>query len=253
MNKLFDSPFSENKYTDARLNPSQSDRLYFHFSDLRTALSYVDFKEDSKILDFGCGSSPYKSVIPHKIYHKADYKYDNVQIDYEIVDDKLYSVKSDFYDFVLSTQVLEHVSAVSTYLKEANRVLKSSGKIVLTTHGIFEEHPCPFDFWRWTADGLELEIQKAGFTPINIYKLTGGLRFNFMQFEEGLQNLHFPNHFAFNSFIRTIRFLFFRIKTKLVAAIDRSTSKSGVHLVTKADPGPDKYVALMVVAAKYDG
>jgi len=245
-----DHPFSDPKYADARLSPSQGDRLYFHFSDLVTSLSYVDFEKDSKILDFGCGSSPYYSVIPHEIYHRADYKYANVKIDFEIVDDKLPLVKSDFYDFVLSTQVLEHVSDVTEYLSEAKRILKLSGKIVLTTHGIFEEHPCPSDFWRWTADGLRAEVLKAGFKPIRIYKLTGGLRFNFMQFEEGLMNLRFPQHAPFNFIFRALRFCFSRFRKRLVASIDRSTSNSGVHLVTEADNGPNKYVALMVVAEK---
>ena len=42
-------------------------------------------------------------------------------------------------------------------------LLKPGGFLVLTTHGLFGDHGCPYDFQRWTADGLRLLLERAGF------------------------------------------------------------------------------------------
>jgi SAM-dependent methyltransferase len=73
---------------------------------------------------------------------------------------------------VLSTQVLEHVNCHNRYLLEANRLLKPGGILILSTHGSFYDHGCPWDFRRWTAEGLKLDIENAGFRVEIVSKLT---------------------------------------------------------------------------------
>ncbi len=80
------------------------------------------------------------------------------------------------FDFILSTQVLEHVSSPAIYLAECFRLLKPGGKLYITTHGTYPDHACPYDFYRWTTDGLTRDLVAAGFAVSRTEKLTTGPR-----------------------------------------------------------------------------
>ena len=73
---------------------------------------------------------------------------------------------------VLSTQVIEHVPDTGRYLRESWRLLRPGGALIVTTHGLIPEHGCPYDFYRWTADGLARAVADAGFVVEENYKLT---------------------------------------------------------------------------------
>ncbi len=166
----------ESDYTRQRIEPRPGDQFYLHLLDLRKALDDCRSQQAIQLLDFGCGGSPYRSLFPNAIYHRADYVsmpdlHFKVTTEGTIPDAAAYT-----YDLVLSTQVLEHVPSPQTYLSEAFRVLKPGGQLVLSTHGSFPDHGCPDDFWRWTADGLATELTRAGFTMKSIRRLTCGPR-----------------------------------------------------------------------------
>ena len=55
-------------------------------------------------------------------------------------------------------------------------MLKPGGQLILSTHGLFEDHSCPYDFWRWTVFGMQRLVEEADFTIANIKKLTTGPR-----------------------------------------------------------------------------
>jgi SAM-dependent methyltransferase len=242
--------FASDKNILSRVTPNIKDDLYFHLYDLLSALKTIGFDPTSKILDFGCGSSPYETIIPHQEYHKADYVYGGLKIDFEIKNGKIPDVPSNYYDYVLSTQVLEHVLSVSDYLSEAARALTANGKLILTTHGMFGDHPCPSDFWRWTADGLALEMERNGFHVVKLYKLTGGMRFAFMQFEKSLNLLCSMNSLSVQIFMKVVRKMFYFVRKKLVRKIEKETEHLSAQLLTKNDAGPDNYMVIMVVAEK---
>lgn len=71
---------------------------------------------------------------------------------------------------------MEHVDNPSTYLSECWRVLAPHGQLLLTTHGSFEDHGCPYDFWRWTPFGLKKIVETAGFSVTAVRKFTTGPR-----------------------------------------------------------------------------
>jgi SAM-dependent methyltransferase len=71
---------------------------------------------------------------------------------------------------VLSTQQLEHVSDPASVLAEAHRVLRSSGRLLLSTHGVWVHHPDPLDLWRWTEEGLCTLIERAGFRVERVHR-----------------------------------------------------------------------------------
>jgi SAM-dependent methyltransferase len=69
--------------------------------------------------------------------------------------------------------VLEHVASPRVYLREAHRVLKPKGSLILSTHGIWPYHPDPMDYWRWTIEGLQCEIRQAGFEIVMVQSVFG--------------------------------------------------------------------------------
>jgi SAM-dependent methyltransferase len=64
---------------------------------------------------------------------------------------------NDFFDVVVSDQVLEHVEgSPRVAFNQSLRVLKPGGVAVHTTCFINPIHGAPSDFWRFTPDGLRL-------------------------------------------------------------------------------------------------
>ena len=152
-----------------RLFPLRRDLGYLHFVDLLHALRSVDTSGVATVLDLGCGSSPYRSLFAGVDYRRADLD-GAPDIDYPLSSAE--TIPSDFFDLVLSTQVLEHVRDPESYLRLALRVLKPGGRLVLTTHGMFGEHACPEDYYRWTALGLEHLVELCGFEGVRSRKVT---------------------------------------------------------------------------------
>ncbi len=127
----------------------------------------------ARLLDYGSEDSPYRYLYGPKVtdYIRADIpdSCHYFDIDINIVPGEPLPLKSGSIDIVLSTQVLEHVEDYMGYLKEANRVLKDDGLIILSTHGTYEHHPCPTDYWRWTSDGMKKIFQDSNFKIIELY------------------------------------------------------------------------------------
>src|SRR6266567_642761 len=162
-------------YLRERLYPRASSYLYLHLVDLREALDFYRTSEKISILDYGCGGSPYRDLFPNSEYIRADFT-PCEGLDLLLPADSSIPVSDNTFDMVLSTQVLEHVPESVNYVAECFRVLKPGGFLVLTTHGLFEDHGCPYDFQRWTADGLRLLLERAGFRIRGAKKLTCGPR-----------------------------------------------------------------------------
>jgi SAM-dependent methyltransferase len=162
-------------YNRTRLAPDPGDTGYLALADLRGALE--NFRSDAplRVLDYGCGGSPYRSLFPNADYKRADCV-DVPGLDYVFGDDEKIAAADGSFDLVLSTQVLEHVRHPQWYLREAYRLLKPGGSIVLSTHGLFEEHGAPVDYRRWTLEGLFCELEDAGFSRAQGWKLTCGPR-----------------------------------------------------------------------------
>lgn len=117
-----------------------------------------------RLLDYGCGTKPYQSLFARRFatYVGADFD-TNSAADIVVGRHGELPVEDHFADCVLSTQVLEHVEDPKAYLAEAYRVLKPDGALILSTHGVWRYHPNPTDYWRWTVDGLQAELYRAGF------------------------------------------------------------------------------------------
>ena len=160
-----------------RIKPLVGDPLYLHLSDLLIALKRHSTNDAIQILDYGAGISPYRSLFPKSIYKRADFKIgEESNIDFVLNESMGIDAPSNAFDLILSTQVLEHVNDPQMYLKECMRLLRPGGKLLLSTHGTYPDHPCPLDLYRWTADGLEKLFLDSGFNVLSVLKLTADAR-----------------------------------------------------------------------------
>ncbi len=112
-------------------------------------------KKGKKILDIGAGETPYKKYFTKCRYYSQDIVNNRQKsIDY-ICDSKAIPVKNNSFDFILCTQVLEHIKEPHLLIKEMYRILKKGGRVFLTTHLCMEEHMIPYDYFRYTKYGLK--------------------------------------------------------------------------------------------------
>lgn len=128
----------------------------------------------ARVLDFGCGTRPYE---PWFIAQGADYRGADIDAAHEVrigADGRLDCGDGE-HDVVASFQVLEHVWDLDTYLGEARRALKADGRLLLSTHGTWLYHPHPTDYRRWTAEGLQREVESRGFRLERMEPVVGPL------------------------------------------------------------------------------
>jgi len=132
------------------------------------------------VLDFGCGSTPYRGLLtaatryigleydsPDNRRHKrADIFYDGLTIPLE--DGSL--------DNVLSTQTIEHVPNPARIVAEWRRILRPGGKLLMTVPFMWPEHEMPHDFQRYTTNGLRKLLEENGFEVLAQERLLGGCR-----------------------------------------------------------------------------
>jgi len=69
----------------------------------------------------------------------------------------------DTFDGVLCIAVLEHVENPAEVAAELFRVTKPGGFLVCTVPFLQPEHKIPTDFQRYTRDGVEILLRKAGY------------------------------------------------------------------------------------------
>ena len=155
--------------TNWRLSPSIFNARWYPLTltanHIKTIIAkYILKNNNLELIDYGCGDMPYKSLFEPvlKKYIGLDIA-ENQLADINIGIDGRIPIENDSVDFVLSTQVLEHVENPDEYLAESFRILKNDGLLILSTHGYWIYHPTPADYWRWTSSGLKKIIEKAGF------------------------------------------------------------------------------------------
>jgi SAM-dependent methyltransferase len=238
---------ADRTYGRERADPHPSDVTYLHLSDVLAYLQRFATAEPLRVLDFGCGGSPYRSLFPQARYARADFP--NTQgLDYAIGADSKIDAAASSFDLILSTQVLEHVAAPADYLQECYRLLAPGGRLVLTTHGFYEEHGCPHDFHRWTADGLRLEMERTQFRVLSAHKLTCGGRALLQLLSHHHGGLYGPRWHPFGVSSAGLRFLFRRYRGFIHRCSDRFQREYAV--VPAADNGHPFFLGLGIEAAK---
>lgn len=165
-------------YLRERLRPRLRDFNHLCFADLLRVVEPFakSLPTGAAVFDYGCGGAPYEPLFSHCArYVRADIV-PGPRVQVQLPANGLTDEAEGAYDAILSSQVLEHVPDPLAYLRECRRILKPGGEVLATTHGLFEEHGCPYDFQRWTIIGLERDFRAAGLEIVASHKLTTQIR-----------------------------------------------------------------------------
>ena len=156
---------------------SPTRRTIFNFKYLATYRLYADLREvlgarSGSVLDFGCGTKPYKSWFLNTNRYVGVDMYEDPHVDVVVKggDIPIGDKEGDF-DYVLATQVFEHTETLH-YLKDLYRLLKPGGEIIITMPFIYHVHE-ERDFRRLTTQGAKQMLQDYGFETVEIRKQGG--------------------------------------------------------------------------------
>jgi len=237
-------------YLRQRLTPQPGDGFYLALSDILFALKGLIPSNLSKVLDYGSGGSPYRPLFGSCTYHRADLSGGN-NLDFEYGPDARLPSELSGYDCVLSTQVLEHVENPETYLGECHRVLRPGGCLIVTTHGLYEDHACPYDYWRWTIYGLNRLVENSGLKVVSAKKLTTGPRSAVFLAEREFRRLRFGAAGVYGKLL-SIGFLAVRGLGTRRRHEACDISFAGNRVVDIEEPGHNMYVGIAILAFRRD-
>jgi hypothetical protein len=205
---------SADDYVRRRIAPGLGDPDYPILKDLFDLLNSVAPEITGEVFDYGCGGAPYRSLFSKcRRYVGADLA-PGPRVDRVLKANGLTGEPNEAYDVVLSTQVLEHVKEPAVYLRECHRILRPGGQLLLTTHGMFEEHGCPYDFYRWTCNGLEALTTASGFQVLESAKLTTEIRAMVQLLNQMSLHLRSPQSVRFGSLLTISGKLYSRLALK---------------------------------------
>lgn len=123
-----------------------------------------------RLLDVGCGRRPYEKTYfsNAESYLGTDYLTDRSKPDVVASAEKL-PFDGQSFDTVTSTEVLEHVPDPLRALKEMHRVLKPEGYLILSVPMHWPRHEQPYDYWRFTYDGLLHLLHESDFKLVRLF------------------------------------------------------------------------------------
>jgi SAM-dependent methyltransferase len=237
----------DREYLRKRLEPRAGDPDYIHLVDLLKCLEQYRTDEKIAVLDYGAGGSPYREFFPNSDYRRADFV-DMSDLDYVIGSDSKVEETDSTFDLVLSTQVAEHVTDTHAYFSECARLLKSGGMLLCTTHGTYPDHGCPYDFQRWTADGLRRDLERAGFEVVGITKLTTNGRAIMYLMQRFSGWFESPNSGALSPVLRLYRSVLHRYPRLWHRFADRWFGSNS--MVDATDIGHEFYLGLIATARR---
>ncbi len=135
-------------------------------ASLRLSAPYVR----GKLLDVGCGRKPYQKTYfaNAESYLGTDYLTDRSTPDIVASATEL-PLPDCHFDTVVSTEVLEHLPEPLRALREMHRVLKPDGHLILSAPMHWPRHDLPYDFYRYTYDGLLHLLKESDFEVVRLF------------------------------------------------------------------------------------
>lgn len=164
-----------------------------------------------RLLDFGCGSKPYKELFDVKEYIGLDieesghsHQHEGIDVYYE---GSVIPFQDDNFDSIFSSEVFEHIFNLEEILAELHRVLKPGGHMLITLPFVWEEHEIPYDFARYTSFGIEHLLKKNGFEIVTTKKTTNYVETVFQLWNAYVWNTYVHSSNRYLSVFKTVLFI----------------------------------------------
>ena len=152
------------------------DPLWIAKRSLHRALESAAPVARGRLLDVGCGVKPHRALFtgvtgyfgierPGTLSRSTvvDAWADALQLPF----------RSEAFDTVFCSEVLEHVPEPRRLFDEAARVLRADGILILSTPQVWGLHEEPFDFYRYTRYGLDYLARASGLAPVEVRATCG--------------------------------------------------------------------------------
>jgi SAM-dependent methyltransferase len=143
------------------------------------ALERVRDEVAGDLLDVGCGNRPFAPVIAGRVrrYWGVDLPGSSAVDPADAPDAwalaEMLPVRDGSMDTVLGLAMLSYLPEPDFMLREARRVLKPGGKVVIEFLAMGPPWNAPYDYWRFTRHGAELLLRRNGFVPERVVPIGG--------------------------------------------------------------------------------
>lgn len=137
---------------------------------IRRALGEAIYKHRGemrgKMLDFGCGTAPYRSLFQIETYlgleiaapgHPLKHTHSTLLYSGDTI-----PLQDESVDSILMTEVLEHVFNPAELLAEFRRILRPGGVALITCPFVWPLHEEPYDYARYTPFALTHLVKSSG-------------------------------------------------------------------------------------------
>ncbi|MEM7757812.1 MAG: class I SAM-dependent methyltransferase [Cyanobacteria bacterium P01_A01_bin.40] len=125
------------------------------------------------LIDLGCGMVPYYEWYQDQVeqvtcvdWYSSVHESKHVDIFADL--NQSLPLEDGIADSVLSTSVLEHIREPKIFFQEIKRVLTPDGHLLLSVPFQYHLHEEPFDYYRYTAHGLEHLAKEAGLEIVSL-------------------------------------------------------------------------------------
>ncbi len=230
---------------DTAFNPPITDSFFLIRRGILKGIHENKHFLSGKLLDFGCGSKPYKPIFTEVNeyigldFYNEGHPHNEEEIEY-FYDGKHIPFENNTFDCILSTEVFEHIFNLDELLAELNRVLKPDGTILITCPFVYLIHEVPFDYARYTEYALRHLLEKNGFEIIKYDK-----KGNYIETICQQTLLYTANLVTWISPLKKIR-LFVKIYTALNALFYNGIAKT----IGKILPSNYHFYSTNIVVAK---
>ena len=142
------------------------------------ALERVREHAGGELLDVGCGSKPFAPVFAGRVrrYWGTDLagsRYLGEARPDAFATAEAQPFRHETFDTVLGLSMLTYLPEPLRMLREARRVLKPEGVLILEFTQMVPLHDEPYDYFRFTRYGAEWLLRQAGFEPVTFVPVGG--------------------------------------------------------------------------------
>lgn len=143
---------------------------------LARALRCCEGPTARRVLDVGCGESPYRALLSPELYIGVDRDPNPPpSVSVAVGDATALPVMGDYFDGIVCTEVIEHVSDERRLAAELARVAQVGAVLVLSSPFVHGLHEQPYDFRRLTSIGLCRVLEEAGWDVVRMVSVGGSL------------------------------------------------------------------------------